>query len=201
MIFDICPSCSSPGINVNEEVVKHFSQFDISTNEKHFTCGNSNCNIAYFSEKTSILCSQLKESLWYKDKSLSVQICYCSNLTRYEILLAVYKGSKTIDDVQNSTNKDRTGFCKTENPVGGCCRNVFLFTIEQGKKLQKKSIITCPKCNNSVSNEMPFDNCVVTYKCSSCGEILTPKKGDCCVYCSYGSVQCPTIQLESLQLI
>ena len=25
---------------------------------------------------------------------------------------------------------------------------------------------------------------------------LKPKKGDCCVYCSYGNVKCPPIQKE-----
>jgi hypothetical protein len=26
--------------------------------------------------------------------------------------------------------------------------------------------------------------------------MLRPKKGDCCVFCSYGSVLCPPIQAE-----
>ncbi|HEY7997903.1 MAG TPA: GDCCVxC domain-containing (seleno)protein, partial [Pseudolabrys sp.] len=27
-----------------------------------------------------------------------------------------------------------------------------------------------------------------------CGERLKPKPGDCCVFCSYGSVPCPPMQ-------
>ncbi|HEV8330350.1 MAG TPA: GDCCVxC domain-containing (seleno)protein [Steroidobacteraceae bacterium] len=27
--------------------------------------------------------------------------------------------------------------------------------------------------------------------------VLRPKRGDCCVFCSYGSVKCPPIQMNS----
>ncbi len=57
-----------------------------------------------------------------------------------------------------------------------------------------KSIITCPECGGQKEEEMPTDSCQFFYKCESCGEILKPKSGDCCVYCSYGSVKCPPIQ-------
>jgi hypothetical protein len=30
--------------------------------------------------------------------------------------------------------------------------------------------------------------------CAGCGALLRPKPGDCCVFCSYGSVPCPPIQ-------
>ncbi len=41
---------------------------------------------------------------------------------------------------------------------------------------------------------MPDDHCVVVWPCPGCGRILKPKAGDCCVFCSYGSVPCPPIQ-------
>ena len=42
---------------------------------------------------------------------------------------------------------------------------------------------------------MPTDACVVFHKCGACGVLLRPKAGDCCVFCSYGSVPCPPIQM------
>ncbi len=33
-------------------------------------------------------------------------------------------------------------------------------------------------------------------ECAGCGTKLKPKPGDCCVFCSYGSVPCPPIQAE-----
>lgn len=56
------------------------------------------------------------------------------------------------------------------------------------------STITCPECGFQKEEEMPQNSCQYFYKCESCGEILKPKQGDCCVYCSYGSEKCPSIQ-------
>ncbi|MDQ2666808.1 MAG: hypothetical protein M3Z05_12445 [Gemmatimonadota bacterium] len=41
---------------------------------------------------------------------------------------------------------------------------------------------------------MPLDACVFFHACRSCGVLLRPKAGDCCVFCSYGSVVCPPMQ-------
>lgn len=41
---------------------------------------------------------------------------------------------------------------------------------------------------------MPQDACVVAHECAGCGARLTPKAGDCCVFCSYGDVPCPPEQ-------
>ena len=43
---------------------------------------------------------------------------------------------------------------------------------------------------------MPTDACQFFYECEGCNELLRPLPGDCCVYCSYGSVKCPPIQLD-----
>lgn len=57
-----------------------------------------------------------------------------------------------------------------------------------------KSTITCPKCAFSKSEKMPTNACQFFYECTNCKTILKPKAGDCCVYCSYGTVACPPIQ-------
>lgn len=59
-----------------------------------------------------------------------------------------------------------------------------------------KSIITCPECRFKREEQMPLDACVHFYKCHNCGMLLKPQKGDCCVFCSYGSVKCPSIQTK-----
>ena len=41
---------------------------------------------------------------------------------------------------------------------------------------------------------MPTGACQWFYECERCETVLKPKPGDCCVYCSYGSVPCPSIQ-------
>jgi len=56
------------------------------------------------------------------------------------------------------------------------------------------STITCPECGFVREETMPEDACVFFYTCTNCGTRLRPKPGDCCVFCSYGSVPCPPIQ-------
>lgn len=43
---------------------------------------------------------------------------------------------------------------------------------------------------------MPTDACQYFYDCRGCGAVLRPLAGDCCVFCSYGSVPCPSVQLR-----
>lgn len=62
------------------------------------------------------------------------------------------------------------------------------------KKIILKSIITCPKCGHKKEEIMPTDTCQFFYQCENCKETLKPNQGDCCVYCSFGSVKCPSIQ-------
>jgi hypothetical protein len=57
-----------------------------------------------------------------------------------------------------------------------------------------KSTITCPICGTAKTETMPTDACRFFYECTGCGEFLRPRRGDCCVFCSYGSVPCPPIQ-------
>jgi hypothetical protein len=59
-----------------------------------------------------------------------------------------------------------------------------------------ESVIACPHCGTSKLETMPTDACQFFYMCTGCGERLRPKQGDCCVFCSYGSIPCPPIQAE-----
>ncbi|HBB40965.1 MAG: hypothetical protein COW73_06620 [Nitrospirae bacterium CG18_big_fil_WC_8_21_14_2_50_70_55] len=56
------------------------------------------------------------------------------------------------------------------------------------------SRLTCPVCGHAETLTMPTDVCQWCYECPVCKTRLTPKPGDCCVFCSFGSVCCPPIQ-------
>ena len=56
------------------------------------------------------------------------------------------------------------------------------------------SEITCPECGHVATETMPTDACIYFYECLGCNILLRPKQGDCCVFCSFGSVPCPPIQ-------
>ncbi len=63
--------------------------------------------------------------------------------------------------------------------------------------IQNSSTIICPECGLSKEEVMPVDACIHFYTCSFCKTLLIPKKDDCCVFCSYGSVSCPPIQIQN----
>jgi len=58
------------------------------------------------------------------------------------------------------------------------------------------STITCPECGHQETETMPTDACQWFYECKGCGAIIKPVLGDCCVFCSYGTVACPPVQAE-----
>jgi hypothetical protein len=58
-----------------------------------------------------------------------------------------------------------------------------------------ESTLTCPDCGMQAVETMPTDACLYFHTCTGCGSRLTPKHGHCCVFCSYGSVPCPPIQM------
>ena len=57
-----------------------------------------------------------------------------------------------------------------------------------------ESTITCPECGHQAVEGMPTNACQWFYECSSCHVLLKPNRGDCCVFCSFGTVACPPIQ-------
>ena len=59
-----------------------------------------------------------------------------------------------------------------------------------------ESVLTCPECGFAKPETMPTDACQFYYECTSCGALLKPNAGDCCVFCSFGSVKCPPIQAQ-----
>ena len=59
------------------------------------------------------------------------------------------------------------------------------------------SILTCPRCGLAKEETMPEDACQFFYECSHCRALLRPAPGDCCVFCSYGSVKCPPRQTQA----
>ncbi|MGF1608552.1 MAG: GDCCVxC domain-containing (seleno)protein [Kiloniellales bacterium] len=57
-----------------------------------------------------------------------------------------------------------------------------------------RSTVTCPRCGHAAEETMPTDACLYFYDCRGCGAQLRPQPGDCCVFCSYGSLPCPPVQ-------
>ncbi|MBN1181353.1 MAG: (2Fe-2S)-binding protein [Bacteroidales bacterium] len=145
-ILHICPQCGIPAIHVGEKVVLFYIKTadSLPTGKKWSACPNSECEIAYFTKGYDIYQKDLTVKLFYKRGDIDVPICYCSNLKRGEIHEAVKAGCLSIDQVQEYTGKDITGYCEEKNPLGKCCRNAFLFEIRKAVS----------QINNDLSNTL-----------------------------------------------
>ncbi|MPY71067.1 MAG: hypothetical protein GEU92_13380 [Alphaproteobacteria bacterium] len=60
--------------------------------------------------------------------------------------------------------------------------------------MNRRSTLTCPGCGHAESEVMPDEACQYFYDCKGCGAVLKPLPGDCCVFCSFGSLPCPPVQ-------
>ena len=77
------------------------------------------------------------------------------------------------------------------NRLHGSCKTCVQYG---GKTVELQSTITCPECGFKKAEIMPTNACVFFYECENCHVRLRPLDGDCCVYCSYGTIKCPPIQ-------
>ena len=59
--------------------------------------------------------------------------------------------------------------------------------------------IICPACGFRRDEAMPDGECAHFYTCTHCGKVLKPIYGDCCVFCSYATVMCPSEQRRELE--
>jgi len=59
--------------------------------------------------------------------------------------------------------------------------------------------LRCPWCDTVTLETMPDDDrCIFFWKCPACGALVRPKRGECCVFCSYGDQRCgPSLRGES----
>ncbi len=56
------------------------------------------------------------------------------------------------------------------------------------------SDITCPKCGFTKNEKLPTSFCLIKYACTKCKHEMVPDEGDCCVFCTYGTHKCPSMQ-------
>lgn len=78
-----------------------------------------------------------------------------------------------------------------------CCDGSGLPAASMVSAAIEQSALTCPLCGHSKLETMPTGACQFFHECEHCHAVLRPKPGDCCVYCSYGSVPCPSRQKQA----
>ena len=73
-----------------------------------------------------------------------------------------------------------------------------VLALDPKKAIILQTTVTCPSCGTRRDETMPEGESVYFYTCTNCKRVLKPIFGDCCVFCSYGTVICPTEQRRAL---
>jgi hypothetical protein len=58
----------------------------------------------------------------------------------------------------------------------------------------QSALIECPKCKASKEETMPLYFRQMYYACSACGHQVEVGEEDCCVFCAFSNVICPSGQ-------
>lgn len=87
---------------------------------------------------------------------------------------------------------------KTEPSIEDDADTLEVLALDPGKAVVLQTTLTCPGCGFRKDETMSDDQCVYFYTCTNCKRVLKPIFGDCCVFCSYATVICPTEQLRAL---
>ena len=102
-------------------------------------------------------------------------------------------------------NSSRREFLKISSLALGCL--AFLGFAARSFAIPRKSnpvwagvvkhcVLTCPVCKNRTQEFMVSESLKLVFQCPACLTWLSPKKNDHCIYDSYGSVNCPPIQIK-----
>jgi hypothetical protein len=82
-----------------------------------------------------------------------------------------------------------------------CCSRQNRLVCESVLVMQQPvietSVVRCPRCGTEREETIPLNACRAVYTCPECHATVRPLPGDCCVFCSYGTMRCPPEQTQS----
>ena len=61
--------------------------------------------------------------------------------------------------------------------------------------------VTCPICSRSRWMTMTTGIQSYFYHCDVCFNLIMPKYGECCIFCSYGSAKCVQILKREISIL
>jgi hypothetical protein len=98
---------------------------------------------------------------------------------------------KRHDWVKYSALAENTGFSGAKHRTF-----IMLRTHKVLDNLLIISTITCAGCGSTLRCKMPLHASRTHFECPHCKAVFKTGEEECCIYCSYGSVPCPSAQLN-----
>ncbi|WP_304225288.1 hypothetical protein [Gracilinema caldarium] len=131
-----CPKCRKHGERVKIDTVFSLLKEDKKKNfikGEYSLCMNPKCSVSYFSLNSNRFynCEDLVVPLWYKSDSKTIYACYCSKVTKENVIEAIKTHqAKTVKDINKITGSMKNSDCLHKNPLGKCCHNIIQDTIK-----------------------------------------------------------------------
>lgn len=124
---ELCPSCNVKGKRVKiitlKSMLKPTALETLNACLIHYFCSSEECNTVYFdTDKKTYSIMDIKVSVFQKDNSFIVPVCYCFDWTKEKIKNYVEKelSPNPVEHIRENIKKNRCG-CEVNNPQGSCC--------------------------------------------------------------------------------
>ena len=137
-----CPNCGIEGQKVKNITVRSmvFVTLIESVDDHDFLfCRTSDCPVVYYNNTNGKRFDKddVKVRVWLKETEDPIPICYCSAVTKKQILEAILENGcpPTLEAVQERTGAGRGGKCLTRNPYGRCCHPAVKAVIQKAEKM------------------------------------------------------------------
>lgn len=123
---ELCPACNEKGKTVKlitlKSLLKPKCLSTLNASSTHYFCSSKECNVVYFDiEKNTYQKKDIKVSVFQKDDSSDVPVCYCFGWTKEKIKQSVENGLvDPVEHIRENIKENRCG-CEVNNPQGSCC--------------------------------------------------------------------------------
>lgn len=123
---DSCPASGSRGRSVAHITLKALllpsSLARLQPGREYRFCPDPECPVAYFAEGSTFLVSDLNRSVYQKDRSLDVPVCYCFGYSRRDLHESLVEtGTSPIPGIVTAHVRAGRCGCEVTNPQGRCC--------------------------------------------------------------------------------
>ena len=96
-------------------------------------------------------------------------------------------------EIKGTEEEILTAFRKTRNILKALIIDFLKVPLD-------KANIRCPFCGNIDRIGIVEEKCLVFYKCSHCGRIISTPEGSCCVICGYSDKVCGEFLKNTIEL-
>lgn len=94
--------------------------------EEFYFCPNPDCEVVYFNGKVRLTINEVKTKVFFKEKGSPRPLCYCKQVTEEDVINAIMKGARSVEEVEELTGIGNGGHCVVTNPSGRCCRQFYV---------------------------------------------------------------------------